>query len=255
MQFSNGTVTTRCVQFNEASITGYDLIHRSQLPVAVDFGSFGATVCKIGNEGCSFPTQSCFCQCEKLDGNCTYWVYSLLSTDAWTISSKGAGNRMVRNGDVDGWRWGKGSGDSGEVPASVTFDSVCGASAIAQMQPQATSKTTPPTNMPQVIATELPTAILSPTQAALLAAISTPVPSTPNGEPKTPAATATTLPAATTPVAAPDPVNQQQSVQAAPQPSQATGQTPNLLPYFAFGAIALGLLAALTLLRRTRHNS
>ena len=246
VQFSNGSTQTRCVSFTEDSISGYDLLRRSKLPIAVDFGSFGAAVCKIGNEGCSFPSEGCFCKCQTLGAGCMYWVYSQLnvSNGAWTISGLGAGNRQVRNGDVDGWRWGKGNGDSGEVPVSVTFDSVCSASAMAQTQPIATkmaptpaSTTKPPTAVPQSspTAATLPTLELQPATPSPTAQANSTTAPMPTDTPQTPS----TQPTLLTPVA-PD-VNQQ--------------PTPNTLPYLAFGGIVIALLVGLAIARRSGGNA
>ncbi len=238
VQFSTGSTLTRCVQFSEDSITGYDLIRRAQIPIAVEFGSFGAAVCKIGNEGCSFPSQSCFCQCETLGAGCTYWGYSQLKDNAWTVSGLGAGNRQVRNGDVDGWRWGKGNGDSGEVPVSVTFDSVCSAEAVTQTQAQSTTASTATRTAQPIAPTAtqvVPTAtVVQPTEVVTSTATSRP----------TEAPSATPLPTAKTVTAIPEPT--------APvvEPVVQDAGAPNLLPYAAFGAIALGLVVMLLLTRR-----
>ncbi len=230
VQFSTGSTLSRCVQVSEESITGYELIRRARIPIVVEFGSVGAAVCKIHNEGCSFPSQSCFCQCETLGAGCTYWGYSQLKDNAWTVSGLGAGNRQVRNGDVDGWRWGKGDGDSGEVPVSVTFDSVCGATTIAPAQSQATTTPTQPAPT-QVVPTAT---VVQPTEVVTSAATSRP----------TEAPSATLLPTAKTVTATPQPT--------APvvEPVVQDAGAPNLLPYAAFGAIALGLVVMLLLTRR-----
>ncbi len=238
VQFSNGSKLSRCVQFGEDSITGYDLIRRAKIPIAVEFGSVGAAVCKIGNEGCSFPGQSCFCQCEKLGEGCTYWVYSQLKDNAWTISGLGAGNRVVRNGDVDGWRWGKGNGDAGELPVSVTFDSVCVAHIAVQTQAQVT-----PTSSPtQPTATQLePTATLA-QSTEVVASTATPQPQPTSS---TPTAVQTQAPSAI-----PAPLPTTTAIAVAPVPATQDASSPNLLPYAGFGALAFGLVVMVLIARR-----
>lgn len=83
----------------------------------------GATICRLDGEGCAYPQESCFCQCEG--SPCVYWSYWRLGGEGWTYSNLGAGNATVRAGDVDGWRWGEGSVDRAEAPPSLTFADIC----------------------------------------------------------------------------------------------------------------------------------
>ncbi|QLQ05745.1 MAG: hypothetical protein HZY76_06455 [Anaerolineae bacterium] len=67
VQFGDGSVQTYCIQFTAPSITGYDLLQATDnLQVIYDATStgFGAGVCKINNDGCNFPLDDCFCQCQ-----------------------------------------------------------------------------------------------------------------------------------------------------------------------------------------------
>jgi chemotaxis protein CheC len=50
----------------------------------------GATICRIDGEGCNFPTESCFCQCQG--SPCIYWSYWRLTEGEWRYSNIGAGN-------------------------------------------------------------------------------------------------------------------------------------------------------------------
>lgn len=120
---SDGSVTTQCVAFAEESITGAELLVRSGLDVAMEASSMGATICRLDGEGCDYPQESCFCQCEG--SPCIYWSYWRLGNEGWTYSNLGAGNATVRAGDVDGWRWGEGRIDRAESPPAVTFDEIC----------------------------------------------------------------------------------------------------------------------------------
>lgn len=145
--FGDGSSAARCVAFSEASISGYELLRRSGLPLAVEFGSVGAAVCRIEQVGCAYPDQPCFCQCQTLGASCTYWVYMQLADGAWRTSGQGAGMQQVRDGDVDGWLWSTGSDRSGQstgaLPDPVPFEQVCGtASATATPGPAATPTAT-----------------------------------------------------------------------------------------------------------------
>jgi hypothetical protein len=255
VQFSDGSVTTRCVAFNEDSISGYDLLRRARLPIAVEFGSMGAGICKIGNEGCAYPSQPCFCQCQTLGAGCTYWVYSQLRDGAWTISGLGAGARRVRDGDVDGWAWGKGDGNSGIVPVGVTLDQICSAGAVAEAQPTVVVTNTavpateaPPTQAPS--ATPMPASgSASPTPSAATAVV-TP---TATMEPIA-TATATVLPAVETavPTAMPAADNSRDLRSDPRNEERDRGQQPttNMPGYIIFGVIAIGLIGALAMIRR-----
>lgn len=123
--FGDGRVERKCVSFAEDTITGYELLQRSGLPLSVEAGAIGPTVCSIGKEGCSFPAESCFCRCQS--SPCVYWSYWRLESDgSWRYQSLGAGNTKVRNGDVEGWRWAAGTTQDAEEPPAVSYADICG---------------------------------------------------------------------------------------------------------------------------------
>lgn len=125
VQHGDGRVETACVAFEEESISGADLLMRSGLDVLMDV-SGGAKVCAIGGEGCQYPAESCFCQCEG-NGPCVYWSYWHLDPESgtWRYSNLGAGAYQVHHGDVDGWRWGAGTPGNAAEPPLLTFAEVC----------------------------------------------------------------------------------------------------------------------------------
>lgn len=123
----DGRVTTRCIAFAEEAISGADLLARSGFDLSVEASSMGATICRIDGEGCTFPGEACFCQCQG--SPCVYWSYWRLDAGEWRYSNLGAGNTVVRAGDVDGWRWGQGAVDKAEAPPAVTFQEICAAPA------------------------------------------------------------------------------------------------------------------------------
>lgn len=241
VQFSDGSVTTRCVAFSEDAITGYELLRRARLPIAIEFGSFGPAVCKIGHEGCAFPNEPCFCQCQTLGAGCAYWLYSQLKDGAWTISGLGAGARQVRDGDVDGWAWGKGDGNTGVVPVSVTLDQICSAGVLAAATSTSLQPTAEPSSTPEPTTADEP-------EPLPLSVTYTPSPS-PSGRA---VALTPTVAGEPTVVASPPPAT---SVPISPTPSATSNQQPatNTLDYVAFGVIALGLVIGLAAMRSRRN--
>lgn len=156
VDLGDGQVVTQCLSFSEAEISGVDLLTRSGLPFEVDVqGGIGAAVCSINGVGCA--ASDCFCACPG-GADCVYWSYWHLFDGTWTYSAAGAGNYMVRHGDVDGWVWGPGSVSSAVPPLSTSFDAIC----PAVVEPTATP--IPPTATP-IPPTPLPPSPVPPTAA------------------------------------------------------------------------------------------
>ncbi len=148
----DGSVITRCVEFSEDEITGFEAVERSGLDLNYEpSGGMGGAICRLDDEGCTFPEQDCFCQCQG-SGDCTFWSYWHLIDGEWQFS--GAAAYPVQHGDVDGWLWGSGSSGGGIEPPAISFEEICGQS------PTATSTTTP-TDTP-LPATDTPTATNTP---------------------------------------------------------------------------------------------
>ncbi len=125
VRFGDGSVYTECVSFEEDSITGADVLQRSALSVVTQAGPMGAAVCKIDRDGCNYPAEHCFCQCEG-GGECLYWAYYHLKGDRWEYSQIGASSYRVHDGDVEGWAWGSGTmGSNGAQPPVRTFGEIC----------------------------------------------------------------------------------------------------------------------------------
>ncbi len=182
--YANGAVETRCVTFSEPSITGYELMRRSGLPFSAQVSGLGAAMCKIGDEGCSYPAQSCFCKCENPASGCGYWIYGQWSGTAWRYAGVGALARTVTDGQVDGWVWDVVSADAAVVRLPpVTLGQICG--------PQAAPTLSAPT-------------LSAPTRVVVTAPLSTRAPATlappmPSATPQSQASVVST----TAPVAAP----------------------------------------------------
>jgi hypothetical protein len=173
VQYGNGKVVNRCVEFNEAEITGLDLLERTGLDISVDAGNaIGVAVCKIGRDGCNFPNQPCFCQCQG--ASCVYWSYWNLQNGTWDYSNLGASNRAIHNGDVDGWVWGASVNNSASPPPDTSFDQVCAVQPATNtptrtnVPPTATNVPPTATNIPPTeTGTPLPTETIIPTETSL----------------------------------------------------------------------------------------
>lgn len=159
----DGHVTTQCVDIGAAEVDGYQVLEQSGLDLNIDAGnSLGVTVCRLDGEGCGYPQEDCFCQCQDSQ-SCVYWSYWHLVNGSWEYSAIGASTYTVHAGAVEGWVWGKGKmGSSADrKPPQISFEEICAP---------------PPTDTPTPTATPSPT--VTPTPTALPTATSTPVPPT-----------------------------------------------------------------------------
>lgn len=110
----DGQVRKYCLAFPEEAISGAEALRRLDVdPVFSSYGSKGEAVCSLCGVGC--PAGDCFC-------NARYWSYHRAGPggEAYTTSRVGASSTEVRDGDVEGWRWG-----SGQAPPSATVGQVC----------------------------------------------------------------------------------------------------------------------------------
>lgn len=122
VSLGNGEVLTKCVQFVEDEITGYEALSRSGLPFDSTIVGLGASVCRIEEVGC--PATNCFCEC-KGGGPCLYWSYWQVQGGEWKYSQIGATIRTVVDGDIEGWVWDVGTPSEAPPPPPITFDEVC----------------------------------------------------------------------------------------------------------------------------------
>ncbi|MCS7061490.1 MAG: hypothetical protein RMN25_10040 [Anaerolineae bacterium] len=147
IQYAAGTVETRCVEFDEPHISGYDLLRRSGLRLKIAADSFGAAICKIGDVGCDYPAQSCFCRCENVNATCVYWISFVQSDGVWKYATLGASNTTVKDGDLQAWVWGAGQGENAPRPPAITIEEVCGVQMREadepSIQPNAPAKAAP----------------------------------------------------------------------------------------------------------------
>lgn len=135
VRFGDGSFVTRCVEFSEPQISGYDVLMRSGLNiVAAYFSGEGAAICAIEGTGC--PVEECLI-CDSPN----YWSYWHLVDGAWAYSQAGANGYTVHSGDVEGWSWG-----AAELPPVVPFDQICAPPPTNTLPP--TDTPLPPTDTP-----------------------------------------------------------------------------------------------------------
>lgn len=104
-----------CLAFPEESISGAEALRRVDAqPVFASFGGSGEAVCSLCGTGC--PSSNCFCDPQR------FWAYHRAGPGGapYSFSRAGASSTAVRNGDVEGWRWG-----SGKAPPAATVSEVC----------------------------------------------------------------------------------------------------------------------------------
>lgn len=125
-----GASRAYCVEFTEPEINGYDLLQRAGVATNVEASALGASVCAIDGVGCSFPAESCFCQCQG--SPCVYWSYWTLDEAAgWRYATIGALAARVQDGAVQGWRWGAGTVAEAPEPPQMTLEEICAGPAAA----------------------------------------------------------------------------------------------------------------------------
>jgi len=147
-------------------VTGAEVLQQAGFPLNVQASSsLGAAVCKIDGEGCDAPKEDCFC---KSYGNpAFYWHYYTYTrtggpNGAWRTSNTGAGNRVLRDGDIDGWSW---TANDPALPP-VTLDEIA-----ALVRPVAAATTTaatvfvptPPAVLPTPVSVSMPVPVATAT--------------------------------------------------------------------------------------------
>ena len=160
----DGVVRKMCLAFPEAEISGIEALRRVDTrPNRFEaFAGKGSGVCMLCGVGC--PSGDCFCDPNR------YWAYHRAGPGepAYRVSSLGASSTVVRDGDVEAWRWG-----AGQAPPKTTVSEVC---QVPEPTPRTTQSTT----------TQPPTPTTDPPSPAPTAATGSPTSTTP----PTPAPTA-----------------------------------------------------------------
>lgn len=229
VQEGEGTINTYCIEINEPEITGYEVLARAGLDVAVVVqGGMGAGVCRIGDTGC--PGNDCFC-----DFPPNYWSYWHLTDGQWTYSQVGAGAYRARAGGVEGWLWGRGS-----PPQIVTLEDIC-APATNTPDPTGTATRTnsppPPSNTATIPAASHTPEIPSPT------ATDSPA------ETMAPSATPTRALATASPTATEADLSAPPTETAQPEMRNLGAQDSSTTSYVVFGALLIGLASAAFIMR------
>jgi hypothetical protein len=156
IQFADGQSQTWCVAFEGGTISGDELLARSELEILIDPSSgMGITVCRIEGLGCDYPAEHCFCECMGGE-SCAYWNYFYRDPgdDTWTYSALGALLREVPPGGMEAWVWGDGKTTP---PADLTFEALC-----------APPTPTPESAAPEPAATETPAPLVTSTPVAVV---------------------------------------------------------------------------------------
>ena len=188
------TVTTYCVAFQGEGMSGDALLKAAGKEFDAYGGGSGLALCSIGERGCqdAGSFSSCFCECQG--GDCTYWAFFTRGYGRnWVYSALAFNLLKAKDGELHGWKWGKGGPNSAPSPQDVTFEQVCGhspqggaATATLPPAPTTTRALQPTSTTPAVIAT------LAETITAT-AAISTPLVTLTNSPSPAPPTTAPTL--------------------------------------------------------------
>lgn len=120
IRHGDGRLAYAAVPLAGDRMTGAEALQKSGLGLNVSVGgSFGVAVCTIDGEGCESPKEDCFCK--SYGDPAYYWHYYLRNPDgSWRNSALGAGNRILYDGDVDGWAW---TGGESNLP-TVTLEQI-----------------------------------------------------------------------------------------------------------------------------------
>lgn len=147
VDFGNGVVETYCIAIPGSDISGEQMLRAAGLGV----NQFSGLVCSIDGTGCthSGSFDSCTCECKTGGSDCTYWAFFTQKYGAkWTYSATGFQLIRAKDGDLQAWKWGKGSLSNAPPPASTTFEQVCGHAPSSVAEPTPTMSFFPPTATP-----------------------------------------------------------------------------------------------------------
>ena len=132
-----------CVPFDEAQISGHELLHRSGVEVGFSstYGGEGSAVCQVDNEPASYPPD-----CLNTSG--PYWsVWTASYHGAWSYSrSSGVDRVTIRDGDSEGFRYASPSGQA--PPASPADTCPPPVAPSVSPAPSATAVSTAPARTP-----------------------------------------------------------------------------------------------------------
>ncbi len=153
IQHGDGQVLYFYVQFSESEITGEQLLERSGVQLDITpYAGIGTGVCMIDHEGC--PSTNCFCKSFAVPS--VFWRYHSLNPDGkWVFRASGPTQRVVHDGDVDGWSW---SSEDGDLP-TTSIDAIAKLNGITRTSPIATPEPSPTIAADEVNPTSTPVAV------------------------------------------------------------------------------------------------
>jgi hypothetical protein len=189
----DGVVRKMCLAFSEAELSGIEALRRVDTrPNRFEtFSGKGSGVCMLCGVGC--PSGQCFCDPDK------FWAYHRAGPgeSRYQVSSLGASSTVVRDGDVEAWRWG-----TGAAPVKTSVSEVCDVPEPPARTTGGSTTTSPPPDETTTTSVPTPTSTASP-------AVSGPAPTAPGATVRPGAigatVTPTTAPTDTTSPAPPDP--------------------------------------------------
>ncbi len=242
-------VETYCVGFTGDSISGSELLQKVGIPVT----EWSGMVCAVGTaEGCFQPGSFETCACQSYPPESMYWSFFVQRYGkSWQYSSFGFRDPRanLKDGDMQAWRWGKGSPNSAPAPPAITFERVCG---HAPQGGQQAPTPTPPPAVVETIAPPTARAAISPTVSAPLASPSA------GGAASATAEQVTAAPSLTAENTALITITDHGTATAVPQApaagSKPDGGSSSGLIAFAFVAVVLAGGIAGALLWRRRHG-
>lgn len=223
-----------CIRFDADRISGTEALELAGAePLYQEFGGMGSFVCQL----CGWPDPV---------GECPpagdHWAYhrAPAGEPAFTAAPVGASSTTVGDGDVEGWRFGR-----GEAPALASFETICGVVEVPETAPEVVDpappfiEEPPPTIDPE--AGRPPPSILSPSST---------VPTTTTAAAAPTATTATARDSTTTTTTPADPDD---TALAAAERQAPDGGSPAALA--AVGVLVAGLLGWAWRARRQRAGT
>jgi hypothetical protein len=117
-----------CVRFTAESISAKQALEQAAMdPVFQEFGgNLGSAVCSLCGTGC--PVGSCLTCAAQV---WSYWRQPA-GSGGFTLSGAGVSNVAVRDGDIEGWVWGRTG-----PPPGITVENVCGSAPVPPAPPPA----------------------------------------------------------------------------------------------------------------------
>ena len=108
------------VEFTEDSISGIELLRRAGAdPIVYSYSGIGGAVCRLYGVGRD-AGPACL---GGTGGDARYWAYfrAPAGTSTFKYAAVGGGSTSVRDGDVEGWRFG-----TGAAPTYASIDTILG---------------------------------------------------------------------------------------------------------------------------------